>query len=161
MKKTLPFILLASFLFIGTSCASWKQNRWLSAHEKELKRLADSNLSPEQKLDGLVQNYVKFMTEDLKFIDPVKGAKYVKKYHSQNRAAMDKILKSSEKWQSNLGTLDKISLGVRTIQKPYIRDLIDLAPKFKRKYKQYAFALELAGKIGGGLTRFAGKDLLQ
>ncbi len=85
----------------------------------------------------------------------------MKKYHSQNRAAMDKILKSSEKWQSNLGTLDKISLGVRTIQKPYIRDLIDLAPKFKRKYKQYAFALELAGKIGGGLTRFAGKDLLQ
>jgi hypothetical protein len=72
---------------------------------------------------------------------------------------MEKILKTSEKWQGSLNTLDKIALGVRTVQKPYIRDLIDMAPKFKRKYKQYAFALELATKIGGGLTRFAGKDL--
>jgi hypothetical protein len=159
MKKILPILLLASIFMTETGCASWKQNRWLSAHEKELKRLADSNLTPEQKLDGLVQDYVKFMQEDLKFIDPVKGVKYVKKYHNQNRASMDKILKTSEKWQGNLNTLDKISLGVRTIQKPYIKDLIDLAPKFKRKYKQYAFALELATKIGGGLTKFAGKEL--
>lgn len=159
MKKILPFFLLAAVLITNAGCASWKQNRWLSAHQKELRRLADSNLSPEQKLDGLVQDYVKFMNEDLKFIDPVKGVKYVKKYHDQNRNSMDKILKSSEQWQTKLNTVDKIALGVRTIQKPYIRDLIDLAPKFKRKYKQYAFALELAGKIGGGLTRFAGKDL--
>jgi exonuclease V gamma subunit len=159
MKKVLPFLLLATLLTLHTGCASWKQNRWLAAHQKELKRLADSNLTPEQKLDGLVQDYIKFMNEDLKFINPVKGVKYVKKYHDQNRASMDKILKASEKWQGNLGTVDKISLGVRTLQKPYVKDLIDLVPKFKRKYKQYAFALELASKIGGGLTRFAGKDL--
>lgn len=159
MRKILPFLLLCALVFSTSSCASWKQNRWLSAHQKELKRLADSNLSPEQKLDGLVQDYVKFMTEDLKFIDPVKGVKYVKKYHDQNRSSMDKILKSSDQWQGKLSTLDKISLGVRTVQKPYVKDLIDLAPKFKRKYKQYAFALELAAKIGGGLTRFVGKEL--
>jgi exonuclease V gamma subunit len=147
MKKILPFLLLATLLTLHTGCASWKQNRWLAAHQKELKRLADSNLTPEQKLDGLVQDYIKFMNEDLKFINPVKGVKYVKKYHDQNRASMDKILKASEKWQGNLGTVDNV------------KDLIDLVPKFKRKYKQYAFALELASKIGGGLTRFAGKDL--
>ena len=72
---------------------------------------------------------------------------------------MEKILNASEKWQGNLNAIDKIALGVRTIQKPYIKDLIDLAPKFKRKYKQYAFAVELASKIGGGIFRFAGKDL--
>ena len=159
MKKLLSILVLASLLFGETGCASWKQNQWLSAHQKELKRLADSNLTAEQKLDGLVQDYVKFMNEDLKFIDPRKGVKYVKKYHDQNRVSMEKILKTSEKWQGSLGTVDKISLGVRTIQKPYIKDLIDLAPKFKKKYKQYAFALEMAGKITGGLFRFAGKEL--
>lgn len=159
MKKILPFFLLSILFLAGSGCASWKQNRWLSTHQKELKRLADSNLTPEQKLDGLVQDYVKFMTEDLKFIDPVKGVKYVKKYHDQNRVSMEKILKTSEKWQDNLGTIDKVSLGVRTIQKPYVRDLIDLVPKFKKKYKQYAFALELATKISGGIARFAGKNL--
>ncbi len=159
MRNIVLFLLLAAVVFGGSGCASWKQNNWLSAHQKELKRLADSNLSAEQKLDGLVQDYVKFMTEDLKFIDPKKGVKYVKKYHDQNRGSMDKILKSAEGWQDGLGTLDKISLGVRTVQKPYIKSLIDLAPKFQRKYKQYKVALELAGKIGGGLTRFTGKNL--
>ena len=158
MKKLL--LLIAPLcLLLFANCASWKQNRWLSAHHKELSRLANSKLPAEQKLDGLVQDYVRFMQEDLKFVDPLKGVKYVKKYHDQNRASMEKILRESEKWQSGLGTIDKVSLGVRTVQKPYIRDLIDLGPKFKRKYKQYAFALELASKITGGLTKFTGKEL--
>ncbi|MBC7776153.1 MAG: hypothetical protein H7246_12025 [Phycisphaerae bacterium] len=159
MKKLLLFFAPICLLLTLSNCASFKQNRWLSAHQKELSRLANSSLPAEQKLDGLVQDYVKFMTEDLKFVDPVKGVKYVKKYHDQNRASMEKILRESEKWQGNLGTMDKIALGVRTVQKPYIRSLIDLGPKFKRKYKQYAFALELGSKITGGLTKFAGKDL--
>ena len=159
MKQILPFLLLALLSLSLNSCASFKQNRWLSAHQKELKRLADSNLSAEQKLDGLAQDYVKFLNEDLKFVNPVKGVKYVKKYHEQNKASMDKILSSAANWQDGLKLVDKVALGVRTVQKPYLKDLINLAPKFKRKYKQYAFALEMAGKISGGLTRFAGKDL--
>ena len=157
MQKLLLLFLLAGTVLVHPGCASWKQNRWLSAHQKELRRLADSNLSPEQKLDGLVQDYVKFMNEDLKFIDPVKGVKYVKKYHDQNEAAMDKILQEAEQWQSKLSLIDKGSLAIRVVQKPYIGSLIDLGPKFKRKYKQYAFAVKLAGKMTGGLTRFAGK----
>ncbi|MBL7825034.1 MAG: hypothetical protein JNJ57_00270 [Saprospiraceae bacterium] len=159
MKTKYLVVWLAMSAFLLNGCAVWKQNKWLAVHQKELKRLADSNLPAEQKLDGLVQDYVKFLHEDLKFVNPVKGAKYVKKYHDQNRASMDKILKSTATWQDGLNTLDKISLGVRTIKKPYVKDLIDLVPKFKKKYKQYAFALELAGKISGGLFRFAGKDL--
>ncbi|MFN0034543.1 MAG: hypothetical protein ACKVUS_05705 [Saprospiraceae bacterium] len=158
-KAMVGFLVPICLLLCFSNCASWKQNRWLSAHQKELSRLANSDLPTEQKLDGLVQDYVKFMNEDLKFVNPVKGVKYVKKYHDQNRASMEKILRESEKWQGSLGTLDKIALGVRTVQKPYIGDLIDLGPKFKRKYKQYAFALELASKITGGLTRFVGKEL--
>lgn len=159
MKKLLLLSAPLCLLLCFSNCAALKQNRWLSAHQKELSRLANSNLPAEQKLDGLIQDYVKFMTEDLKFVDPVKGIKYVKKYHDQNRSSMEKILRESESWQGKLNTLDKIGLGVRTVQKPYIRDLIDLGPKFKRKYKQYAFALEMGAKITGGLTKFAGKEL--
>lgn len=158
MQKFVLWLALP-LLLLTTQCASLQQNRWLSAHQKELTRLANSNLPAEQKLDGLVQDYIKFMQEDLKFVDPVKGIKYVQKYHSQNRASMEKILRESEKWQGSLNTLDKVALGVRTVQKPYLRDLIDLAPKFKRKYKQYAAVLEISGKITGSLTKFAGKEL--
>ena len=159
MHRTAFLAVLLLSLLAPSGCASWQQKRWLNEHHQNLQRFADSNLSAEQKLDGLLTDYVLFMKEDLKFVNPVKGVKYVKKYHDQNEAVMEKILRESEQWQSKLNTLDKVSLGVRVVQKPYLKDLIDLAPKFRQKYKQYAFAVKLATRITGGLTRFAGKEL--
>ena len=159
MYRTAALIAFVLALLAPTGCASWQQKRWLTDHHQNLQRFATGNLSPEQKLDGLLADYVAFMQEDLKFVNPVKGVKYVKRYHDQNEAAMEKILKESEQWQSKLGTLDKVGLGVRVVQKPYLKDLIDLAPKFRQKYKQYAFAVKLASRITGGLTRLAGKEL--
>lgn len=159
MKNLLLFSILIAGVMLNSGCATLTQNKWLSVHKKNLNSLTAGSLTAEQKLDGLVEDYVKFMNEDLKFVNPVKGVKYVKKYHDQNKAAMDQILVSAANWQDGLNTVDKISLGVRTVKKPYIKQLIDLAPKFKRKYKQYAFAVEMASKISGGLFRFAGKNL--
>lgn len=158
MHKIVVFLAFTLFV-LSTGCASWQQNRWLDEHRQHLQKLANSNLPAEQKLDALLADYVQFMQEDLKFVNPVKGVKYVQKYHDENEAAMEKILRESEQWQRQLNTLDKVSLGVRTVQKPYLKNLVDLAPKFKKKYKQYAFAVKLATRITGGLTRFAGKEL--
>lgn len=159
MHKSILLSLLIGAVLANSGCASWKQNKWLSAHQENLSRIANSNMTAEQKIDGLLTDYVQFMKEDLKFVDPVKGVKYVKKYHDQNEAAMDKILREAEQWQGKLSLIDKGSLAIRVVQKPYIGSLVDLAPKFKRKYKQYAFAVKLTSKITGGLTRFAGKAL--
>lgn len=156
--KLLLFLLTLTAVTLP-SCASWKQNRWLDAHHENLKRIAASKISAEAKLDALAADYVQFMQEDLKFIDPVKGVKYVKRYHQQNEKLMQQILQEANVWQNNLSTLDKISLGLRTTKKPWIKDFIDLTPKFQKKYKQYAFALKLAGDIGKGVFGFAGKSL--
>ena len=158
-RSSLLFFLLIGALLSQSGCASMKQNRWLAAHRSNLSNIAGAKLTPEQRLDGLLADYVQFLQEDLKFVDPVKGIKYVQKYHDQNEASMDKILREAEQWQGNLNLLEKGSLALRVVQKPYINRLIDLGPKFKRKYKQYAFAAKLAGKMTGGLTRFAGKAL--
>jgi hypothetical protein len=157
--RLLLLLLLPAALLLQTGCAAWQQNRWLAAHRAELQRLANSNLSAEQKVDGLIQNYVKFMNEGLRFVDPTKGVKYVRKYHDQNAASIEKILKDAERWQGNLDTADKIALGVRVAKKPYINDVIDLAPKFKKKYQQYAFIVNLTSKVTGGLGKLAGKVL--
>ncbi|HMX40267.1 MAG TPA: hypothetical protein PKD78_08065 [Saprospiraceae bacterium] len=150
---------MLSFVLLLPSCASWQQNRWLQDHRKNLTRIASSSLPAEQKLDGLLQDYVQFMKEDLKFVNPAKGVKYVQKYHDQNQAAMEKILREAEAWQGKLSVTDRLALGVRVAQKPYLKDLVDLAPKFKRKYQQYAFAVKLASRLSGGLFKFLGKDL--
>ena len=159
MKKIALYVCLAGLLMAESGCASWKQNRWLADHTRTLKRLAESNLPPEQKLDGMVQDYVQFMNEDLKFLNPVNGVKFVQKYHSQNEPYIDKIMNDSQKWQGSLNALEKVELGVRVAKKPYIKDVVDLVPKFKKKYKQYAFIVNLTRKVVGGLTGFLGKGL--
>ena len=160
MQKLLISTLFLSIIALTLpGCAAWQQKKWLSNHRQNLTKLASSNLPAEQKLDGLLQDYVAFMKEDLKFVNPVKGVKYVQKYHDQNEAAMEKILREAEAWQGKLTLTDKLSAGVRITQKPYLKDLVDLAPKFKRKYKQYAFAVKLSSKLSGGLFKLVGKDL--
>jgi hypothetical protein len=148
---------LAAAFLLFTGCASWQQNKWLAAHRSELQRLAESNLSAEQKMDGLIKNYVRFMNEGLQFANPVKGVKYVRKYHDQNQGSIDRILRDAERWQGKLDGPEKIALAVRLAQKPYIGELVDLAPKFKRKYQQYAFIVQLTSKITGGFGKLAGK----
>ena len=93
MQKHLIIFFIALFLLPTGGCASFKQNRWLSAHRQNITRLATGAMSAEEKLDGLLSDYVQFMKEDLKFVNPVKGVKYVKKYHDQNLGNMEKILK--------------------------------------------------------------------
>lgn len=159
MFRSAPILLLLSLTLLLPGCASWQQNRWLQDHRQNLTRLASSNLPAEQKLDGLLQDYLVFLREDLKFVNPAKGVKYVQKYHDQNQAAMEKILREAEAWQGKLSVTERLALGVRVAQKPYLKDLVDLTPKFKRKYQQYAFAVKLASRLSGGLFKFLGKDL--
>lgn len=145
-------VFLASLVFLNTSCASWQQNRWLADHHKNLKQVASGKMSSEQKADALIQDYIVFMNEGLQFTDPTKGAKYVQKYHDQNNALIEQILRETNQWQSKLNTTDKIALGLRTAQKTYLKDLIELGPKFKRKYQQYAFVVQMTDKVVGILN---------
>jgi hypothetical protein len=159
MTISLRLLLLVVLVFPLNGCASLQQNKWLKAHRNNFVQLKTPSLSSEQRLDGLLSDYVTFLKEDLKFVNPVKGIKYVKKYHDQNLASMDKILAETAAWQSKMSVVDRVSYGARVTKKPYIKDLIDLAPKFKRKYKQYAFATKMAVKLAGGLTGLVGNVL--
>jgi hypothetical protein len=154
MKKILFLLLI-----ISQSCASSKQNKWLSAHQTQLTQLANGKLNSEAKLDGLLADFVLLMKEDLKFVNPKKGVKYIKKYHDQNIGVIEKIIQENEKSQSDMNLLDKGAFAIRVLQKPYIKDLVDLAPKFKKKYNQYAFVAKMSSKVTGGLSKVAGKAL--
>lgn len=159
MKYLFYFFLSALVLGLTTGCAAIQHKRWLQQHQRTLRQLAESNLSAEQKMDGLAQNYILLMEEGLRFVNPVKGAGYIQKYHDQNQASIEKILKDTGQWQSGLNALEVVSLAGRTVKKPYIGDMVRLVPKFKKKYNQYAFIVKMTSGITGGLTKFAGKAL--
>lgn len=155
-QHTFVLMLFVSLLFLQ-SCASAKQNAWLKAHRTALNQLADGNMKAEEKVDGLLSDYVVLMDEGLKFVNPVKGVKYIKKYHAQNETAMNKIVATSNSWINNMDDMQAVGLGIRVVQKPYIRNFIELVPKFKKKYETYRFILEMTGKVAGGFGKIGSK----
>jgi hypothetical protein len=160
MKKTLiAYTLLFSTTLLLQNCASSKERAWLQAHQTSLATLANSNTSAEEKLDGLMTTYGVLMEQGLQFVNPAKGVKYIQKFQKQNQTAIDKILADGNIWMSNLDDMQTVSLGLRLAGKPYIRQYIDLVPKFKRKYETYKFVLDLTGKVIGGFGRLGSKVL--
>ena len=157
MKQYTYVLMLFVSLLSLQSCASAKQNAWLKAHRNALEQLANGNMKAEEKVDGLLSDYVVLMDEGLKFVNPVKGVKYIKKYQAQNEGAMNKIISDSNRWINNLDDMQAVGLGIRVVKKPYIRSFIDLLPKFKKKYETYRFILDMTGKVAGGFGKIGSK----
>lgn len=155
-QHTLLFALFVSLTFLQ-SCASAKQNAWLKAHRDSLSQFANGNMSAEEKVDGLLSDYVVLMDEGLKFVNPVKGVKYIKKYYTQNEGSMNKIVTNSNNWVNNMNDVQAVGLGIRVVKKPYIRSFIELLPKFKKKYETYKFILDMTGKVAGGFGKIGSK----
>ena len=114
-------------------------------------------MKSEEKVDGLLSDYVVLMDEGLTFVNPVKGVKYIKKYYAQNEMAINKIVTDSNNWINNMDDMQAVGLGIRVIQKPYIRSFIELVPKFKKKYETYKFILDMTGKVAGGFGKIGSK----
>lgn len=157
MNRFVRLFLYSMAVFSLAGCASFKQKKWLEAHHSQLEQAAANRQSAEEKMEILLTNYVDLMNEGLCFVNPVKGAKFIGKYERQNRAAIDKIVAESIKSMSELTDLQKITLGARLLTKPWFRDFVELAPKFKRKYEQYKFVAEMTGKVAGGFGKVGSK----
>ena len=154
------FILISfSALFTLTSCASAKQNSWLKAHQTELSRVAQSNISSEEKMDVLLTHYAVLMGEGMQFTNPVNGVKYLEKFQKQNEESISKIVGQSSSWVGKLNAGEGIMFGVRIAQKPYINKYVELVPQFHRKYEQYKFVLGMTSKVVGGYGKLGGKLL--
>lgn len=151
-------ILLFAIL-LTTGCASRKQGKWLDSHYQLLQKAANSKISPEEKLDILANSYTTMMHQSLNFVNPKKGVKFAKEYTRQNEKNIEKILKELGTWRKDMGTMEHIAFGLKMTNKPYAKDLVDLFPRFKRKFKLYSKVISLSGKVGKGLIGLGGRKL--
>ncbi len=144
-------------MILSSGCAIKKQNQWLDDHKRMLETAAFSKSSPERKMDALATSFVDMMGQTIRFTNPKKGAEYGKKYFDQNNKSIDRILKEVGTWQEGMSGPAKLSTAFAMVKKPYSKDLVDLYPKFRRKYKTYAFLMKMSGKIGKGVLGLGGK----
>ncbi len=153
------FILLTAIIYLGTGCAAKKQGEWLNKHAVLLEQAANSKISGEKKMDILATSLTQMMHQSLNFTNPKKGAMYSKAYFEQNNANIDKILKDMDLFREDMGAIELISFALRMKNKPYTKDLIDLIPRFRRKYKTYSFLMGATNKITKGFMGLGGKAL--
>ncbi|MEM9918113.1 MAG: hypothetical protein AAF990_08455 [Bacteroidota bacterium] len=146
MLRTILFLVLLMSL---SNCSISKR---VKAHEKLLAATAQSDAEPPEKLDVLATSLVQMMHEGLQFVNPKKGLKFVERYGEANQESIYKILDEVGEWQDGLNTLQTIAYSASLLTKPYARDLIDLFPKFKRKYDQIVFVYNLNRKLQGTLS---------
>jgi hypothetical protein len=158
-RATYFFALLLSASFLFPSCASMKQGRWLAKHSKMLSDAANSDIPPEKKMDILASSFTEMMHQSLNFVNPKKGAMFAKAYLEQNEKSIDKITKSLGTWQKDMSIPERLALALSMKKKPYTKNLIDLYPRFRRKYKTYSTIMRISGKIGKGLIGLGGKTL--
>ncbi len=152
--------LLLGILFLASGCAIKKQGKWLDEHSHILSRAAaSSSMSSEQKFDALANSYVKMMHQTLNFTNPQKGAAYAQTYSKQNGENIETILKSLKGMKSEMGPLESVAFGVKLLRKPYFSDLIELFPRFQRKFKTYSAIAALSGKVRNGLIDLGGSKL--
>ncbi len=159
MKHTI-LIYLGIALLLTSSCASKKQGQWLMKHSELLKKAARSEtMSKEQKLDILAGSFTKMMHQSLNFANPKKGVLYAKTYSEQNKDNIDIILKDIGQWREDMNILEVAAFALKLSKKDYIKDFIDLYPRFQRKFKTYSTIIGLSSKVGKGIIGLGGKQL--
>ena len=146
MKKLTLYFFLFAIVLLFTNCNA-RQNKQLIAHQMLLTDYANGTMSTEEKIDATATSFVKLMNEALSIVNPKKGVAYVKRYGQQNQASIDKILDEVSEWQAEMTTLEKIGFVASMVQKPYAKDLVNLVPKFQRKFNQVQFMMNLGDRL--------------
>jgi hypothetical protein len=159
MKQTLLILTGISIILLNTGCLGSRLTQQLKWHHSELKRAAESDMNPGQKLDILLESVAKMMDESLDPLSPKKSVKYVQKYVRQNEDYIAIILKDVGQWQDKMSPFQIIQYGLSVQNKPYIKTFLDSLPRFKKKYRQYAFAIGLVDDLSEVLIRFGNKAL--
>ena len=158
MKYLIAVLLIAPLLL--TSCAAKKRVAALAAHKNMLSTIADnSDLSAEVKMDSLASSFVRMMHEGLNITNPKKGVQYVKSYTQQNKVAIEQIVEQIVSATNDMDRGDRTRAALRMVGKSYTRDLIQLIPKFSKKYAQVKLVSGLSKKVKTGLFSFGGDAL--
>jgi len=123
-----------------------KQKSWLKNHNRLLQEAVLSD-DADGMMDDLTTSLVGMMEQSLGFVDPRKGAEYVKKYTNQNKGSIDQIITNLDANMQSMGPLDKASMVIGLLKKPQIKELVDLAPKFQKKFKQVTIMTRVLGQL--------------
>ncbi len=157
MRQSLLFFSLLSVILFNSGCAILKSDARLDAHNEILNKIANGNLSAEEKLDAFAKDFILLMGEGLDFTNPKKGYKFVNAYGKQNKSSINKIFDEIGAWQKGMTIPQKLAFVNNMRKKPYSKDVMQLVPKFRKKYKQAEFVRNVSKRLTRSLITIGKK----
>ena len=118
------------------SCSSSKMNKKLLYHSTQLEQLVEKDISAPAKVDVLAALMVEVLEESLTFNKTKDSVKFLKSYSNQNKGSIDKLYEEVARWYNGLSASQKVVETARLATKPYVRQLLNIAPKVEKKVKR-------------------------
>lgn len=134
MKYPLYAILFIALLM--SSCKSTRMNKMLLYHNSQLEQLVQKNLPVPDKIDVLAALMVEALEESLEFKKTKDSVKFLKAYSNQNKESVDALYGQVVEWYSGLSPSMKLIETAKLGSKPYVRQLLNVAPKVESKLKR-------------------------
>lgn len=142
MKRLL---FAATFLILLSSSCSFTKD--LEAHQAALLAAIGPEVSLSQKRDALGQSTVGMMHQAVDKLNPKRGAQFVKAYAKTNGPLIDTLAAQLMRGQRDMSRPERVAFMLGGASEPYVRDAVDLIPRFVRKYKQIQAVSRITGSL--------------
>lgn len=129
-------LIACALLLLNSACASKKMAKQLLYHNTQLTQLADKQMDPSEKVDIMAALMVEALEESLTFSKTKDSVKFLKTYTKQNKPAIDILYGEISQWYNGLSMSSKLIETTRIATKPYVRQLLNVAPKVEKKIER-------------------------
>jgi len=138
------------------SCITAKQQKaMLNGYRADLTSALKDDIKTDQKIDILGESLVEMMKQSLEFKSSLKAGKFVKKYGEQNADIITNIIDEIQTTVSS-NPMSQMALMMGLMNKPYVKELIELIPQFEQKFKRIAWVAKMMGKVSKPLGMLNG-----
>lgn len=151
--KNLILVFLAVTAISLTSC---NVNNRLAPFTSALEKAANSEMSPDKKMEILATTTTKALREALVFVNPKKTGQFVDRFAKQNEKSIGKIIQSLEGNVKEMNLVEKIGFFTKTSKKPYIKELKTEVKKVEKKVGRRIKTYGMIGKFLGFLNPLKG-----
>lgn len=131
-----PIIVCTLVVLLFSSCRSTKMNKMLLYHSSQLEQLVKKDIPAPDKIDVLAALMVEALEESLEFKKTKDSVKFLKSYTAQNKESVNAIYGQVATWYSGLSPSMKLVETTRLATKPYVRQLLHVAPMVEKKIKR-------------------------
>lgn len=144
MNKLGTLILTALLI---TSCASTRMLKQQTQYELQLKRLVNSEMNLEDKVDGVAEIFDDVLQQSLEYSSDKNTTKHIDQFVKKNKSTINVLLDQIEGEMGKMNTVEQIQFSIRVLRQPYIKSFVSIVPKVEKKINRKLRQIQMFGRF--------------